>query len=75
MKTILTVTIDMADDDGAGRAALERELRQWLEAQPQVQGITLSGDGAGNVAAWRRAREAAFGPALQNPFASAPRAG
>lgn len=74
MKTVLTVTIDM-DADAAGRAALERDLHQWLEAQPQVQGVTLAGDGAGNVAVWRRAREATFGPALHNPFASAPRAG
>lgn len=74
MKTVLTVTITLeAGDDG--RAVLERDLHQWLEAHPQVQDVTLSDDGAGNVAAWRRAREAAFGPALNNPFAPASRAG
>ncbi|MCW2245982.1 hypothetical protein M2352_001573 [Azospirillum fermentarium] len=74
MKTVLTVTIEM-DADGADRAALEQDLRGWLESRPQVQGVTLSDEGAGNVAAWRRSREAAFGPALHNPFAPASRPG
>lgn len=72
MKTVLTVTIDL-DAGDAEKAAFEQDLRVWLEGRPQVQGVTMGQEGAGNIVAWRRSREAAFGPALHNPFAPASR--
>jgi len=73
MKTILNVAIELETGGDTDVTAFEQDLRHWLEARPQVQGVSIGQEGAGNVAAWRRSREAAFGPALHNPFAPASR--